>query len=81
MLILTRKKGEKITIDGNIVITILRYGHGYVKVGIEAPEHINVVRNEIIGVARKQKPRKHDENINLNIKNDMDGNSKYEHDR
>ena len=46
MLVLTRKTGEEIVIDGNIRLTFTIKGDK-VKVGIDAPLHIRVDRQEI----------------------------------
>ncbi len=46
MLVLTRKTGEEIVIDGNIRLTFTIKGDK-VKVGIDAPSHIRVDRQEI----------------------------------
>ena len=46
MLVLTRKSGEEIIIDGNIRVTYTIKGDK-VKVGIDAPSHIRVDRQEI----------------------------------
>jgi carbon storage regulator len=45
MLVLTRKEGEKIFIGENIVITVVR-GSG-VKIGIDAPKEVSIVRSEL----------------------------------
>ena len=47
MLVLTRKTGQEIVIDGNIRITVTSCGDGRVKLGITAPAHIKVDRAEI----------------------------------
>lgn len=47
MLILTRKKDEKIIINDNITITIVELDNNQVKLGIEAPVQIEVHREEI----------------------------------
>jgi len=47
MLILTRKAGESITIGEDIRITILDIEHKKIKLGIEAPRHVEVHRGEI----------------------------------
>ena len=47
MLILTRKVGESIVIDGRIVMTITRLDGDTVKVGIEAPSDVPVHRKEV----------------------------------
>jgi carbon storage regulator len=47
MLILTRKLGENIRIGDKIKITILEIKGGQVKLGIDAPPHVAVHREEI----------------------------------
>jgi carbon storage regulator len=47
MLVLTRKKGESIVIAGDIEITILGSEGDAVKVGIQAPRHIQIHRKEV----------------------------------
>ncbi|WP_020143858.1 carbon storage regulator [Terracoccus sp. 273MFTsu3.1] len=50
MLVLTRKPGEKIMIGDDIVITFLesRGGDG-IRIGIDAPRHLEIKREEIAG--------------------------------
>jgi carbon storage regulator CsrA len=47
MLVLTRKYQEKIRIGENITITILRMKGKAVRLGIEAPPDISVIRGEL----------------------------------
>src|SRR6187455_914496 len=47
MLVLTRKHQEKIRIGDNITITILKTKGKAVRVGIEAPDNVAVVRGEL----------------------------------
>lgn len=47
MLVLSRKVGERILIGEEIRVTIVRIGSGGVRVGIEAPADLNVVREEL----------------------------------
>lgn len=51
MLILSRHVGQKIVIDENITITVMRidrlYGDPVVRLGIDAPKEIPVHREEI----------------------------------
>lgn len=47
MLILSRKKDESIIIDGNIEIKIVEIEDGKVKIGIEAPKDIDIMRKEL----------------------------------
>lgn len=48
MLVLTRKPGEQIVIGGNVVITVLKIGPGRVKLGIKAPDDVDITRTELI---------------------------------
>jgi carbon storage regulator len=47
MLILSRKSGESIIIDGRILVKVVRIEGGMVKVGIDAPAEIPVHRQEV----------------------------------
>jgi carbon storage regulator len=47
MLILSRKLGESVVIDGNIRVTIIRVEGEVVKIGIEAPAAVPVHRQEV----------------------------------
>ena len=47
MLILTRKKNESIKINENIEITILDMDNGSVKIGINAPRSVRILRSEL----------------------------------
>ena len=47
MLVLSRKTNESIVIDGNITVSVLRVDHDNVRIGIEAPLKIPVLRKEI----------------------------------
>jgi carbon storage regulator len=47
MLVLTRKQGEKIRIGDDVVITVVRTKGKAVRLGIQAPAHVPVLRGEI----------------------------------
>ena len=47
MLVLSRKIGERILIGDNIAITVVRITGGGVRLGIEAPPELAVVREEL----------------------------------
>lgn len=47
MLVLTRRVGEKIRINDNIVITLLAVRGTQYKVGIDAPREVTIHREEI----------------------------------
>ena len=47
MLVLTRKLGERIRIGDSIVLTIVQCKLGVVKLGIEAPREVTILRTEL----------------------------------
>lgn len=47
MLVLSRKLGEKIVIDGNITITVVEVRGEKVRIGVDAPQNVTVHREEI----------------------------------
>lgn len=48
MLVLTRKRGEKILIGDNVWITVIDFDKGKVRIGIEAPKDVPVYRQELL---------------------------------
>ena len=47
MLVLTRKRGERIQIGDGIFIKVIKTGKSTVKLGIEAPDNVRVMRAEL----------------------------------
>lgn len=47
MLILSRKPGETVVIDGRIRVKVIRVEGDVVKIGIEAPVDISIHRQEV----------------------------------
>ena len=47
MLILTRKESERIYLGDDIVLTIVRIGGDKVRIGVEAPSNVRVLRLEL----------------------------------
>jgi carbon storage regulator len=47
MLVLSRRLGESIVMDGDIKVTITGITKTSVRIGIEAPEHIAILREEL----------------------------------
>ncbi len=47
MLILTRKLGESIIIEDNIKVTVIDINKQQIKLGIDAPKHITINREEV----------------------------------
>jgi carbon storage regulator len=54
MLVLSRKLNEKIVIDGGIVITVVKIEGGQIRLGIEAPRHIKVFREEVLAASGRE---------------------------
>lgn len=51
MLILQRRKGQSLSINNNITLTIVDTGTDWVKLAIDAPKEIPVLRTELLEVA------------------------------
>jgi carbon storage regulator len=49
MLVLTRKLMEKLFIGDDICVTVVRLEGGQVRLGIDAPREVAVVRAELLG--------------------------------
>jgi carbon storage regulator len=62
MLILTRRVGETVMIGDEVTITVLGVKGNQVRVGINAPKHVAVHREEIYErIKREQHPEQHPE--------------------
>ncbi len=48
MLVLSRKLDESIVLGDNIIIKVVGIEKGIVKLGIEAPRDITIIRNELL---------------------------------
>jgi len=48
MLVLTRRGDERIKIGDDITITVVQINGNTVKLGIEAPDNVNIAREEVI---------------------------------
>ena len=47
MLVLTRRVDQQINIGHDIVVRILRVGAGDVRIGVDAPRSVRVIRGEL----------------------------------
>jgi carbon storage regulator len=59
MLILSRKLNESIVIDGRIIVKILRIERETVKLGIQAPQELQVHRQEVYDMIQRNKSSGH----------------------
>ena len=72
MLILTRKENEKILIDDDIETTVVDIKGNKVKIGIDAPDEIEILREEVYESVKEEnieatKKRKFDINKLKNL--------------
>jgi carbon storage regulator len=56
MLVLSRKVGERIRIGQNVWLTVVLIDRDKVRIGIEAPKEINIIREELIPYNEPDKP-------------------------
>ncbi len=54
MLVLSRKPGEAITINENIVVTIVEIRGDKVRLGIDAPKDVKVHRQEVFEAIKEK---------------------------
>ena len=47
MLVVTRKTDESLIISDNIEITVLEIGKDKVKIGVNAPKEVKIIRSEL----------------------------------
>ena len=53
MLVVSRKVGERILIGDKITVTVVKIGSSGVRIGIEAPKEMAVVREELAEQLRR----------------------------
>lgn len=58
MLVLSRKKNERIVIGDNIVITVVEVRGDRVRLGIEAPQEVPIHRSEVHAAIRQEQSEK-----------------------
>jgi|HubBroStandDraft_4_1064222.scaffolds.fasta_scaffold158703_3 carbon storage regulator len=56
MLILTRRVTEEIRVGDDIVIAVLGISGNSVRIGVEAPKHVAVDRQEVYERKRRESP-------------------------
>jgi carbon storage regulator len=68
VLVLSRKEGESIILDGDIEFTVLGIERDQVKIGIKAPKEIKIWREEIyLAILEQQKIAAH-----LNVEKEVE---------
>ena len=54
MLILTRKVGESIVIGNDIIVKVVETGKNSIRIGIDAPRQISVLRQEVFDAIQEE---------------------------
>lgn len=57
MLVLSRRMGQKIVIDGHIVVTVTAIQGDRVRLGFDAPAHVTIDREEVHNDKRRNGQR------------------------
>lgn len=65
MLILNRKVGESIILADNIEVVILDISDGKIKIGIEAPKEVNILRKEVYDAVKAENQRSLEAEIDI----------------
>lgn len=68
MLILQRKKGESLVLSGGIKITIQEAGVDWVKLAIDAPKEVSILREELAEAVKVNQDAKADQNTMMRLK-------------
>ena len=64
MLILTRRVGEKLVIGENVTVTVLGVKGNQIRIGIDAPQEVQVHREEIFQRILKEREEENEANGN-----------------
>ncbi len=54
MLVLSRKLGQRFHVGNDVRVTIVKIDRNSVRIGVEAPNDVNVYREEIIPLEKDQ---------------------------
>lgn len=57
MLVLSRKLGQRFQVGHDVRVTIVKIDRNSVRIGIEAPDDVNVYREEIVPVEMEPSPK------------------------
>jgi carbon storage regulator len=71
MLVLSRKKNEKIIIGGNIEIKVVEILGGKVKLGVDAPKEVSVHRHEVYEAIQKEMKENYGSNLEGKVGEDI----------
>ncbi|GAA0746546.1 carbon storage regulator CsrA [Clostridium oceanicum] len=71
MLVISRKKGESVLIGDDIEVTIVKADDGTVKLAIDAPQSVRILRKELYNQVKSENKKavNFDSNVLKQIKN------------
>jgi len=73
MLVLSRKVGERILLGEKIKITVVRVSGGGVRLGIEAPADVTVIREEVAQAKAAPSAKSIDNSLTVDSRADQPG--------
>lgn len=65
MLVISRKKGESLLIGDNIEITIVKLDDGSVKLAIDAPKEMRILRKELYNEVKEENQKSTEFHIDI----------------
>lgn len=75
MLILTRRVGETIKIGNDVTVTVLGMKGNQVRIGIAAPKHVAVHREEIYEKIQREQEAGHSQQSSTSVQGTQEGHS------
>lgn len=68
MLVLSRRIGETLIIGDEVEVRILDINGNQVRIGIDAPKSVNIVRSELLERESRQQPQKALESATIGLR-------------
>lgn len=65
MLVITRKKGDSILIGDNIEISVVKIDDGSVKLAINAPKELVILRKELYNEVKEENQKSTEVNLDI----------------
>lgn len=65
MLVITRKKGDSILIGDNIEISVVKIDDGSVKLAINAPKELVILRKELYNEVKEENQKSTEFNLDI----------------
>jgi carbon storage regulator len=59
MLVLTRKVGQALVINKDIVVTVVRIEGDHIRIGIQAPKNVSILRQELVEEVKAETQQAH----------------------